>query len=83
MSIPPPLKRVTTWRQLKSEAEGLKDFYKRALDVAEDLCIVADMRDELLLSQVLKKHGSLKVHGAFKVSEELLLPEAEIVNDVN
>lgn len=80
MSQPPQPRRVTTWEQLKTEATNLRDFYRRALDVSEDLCVAADMRDEILLSQILNKHRNLKAHPAFKVSEELLVEDAQVIN---
>jgi hypothetical protein len=71
MSQPPQPKVVTTWRDLSIEVQGLRDFYRLALEAAEDLCIAAEMRDETLLSIVLERHGRLKGHGAFKVSKEM------------
>ncbi len=77
----PPPKIVRTWNELSEEVRGLRDFYKEALEAAEDLCVAADMRDEVLLSIVLERHGNLKTHEAFKVSKEMFKPiEAVNVN---
>ena len=67
----PQPKVVRTWSELSEEVHGLRDFYKQALEAAEDLCVAADMRDETLLSIVLERHASLKTHEAFKVSKEI------------
>ena len=81
MSQAPPLKVVRTWAELAAEVKGLRDFYREALEAAEDLCVAADMRDEILLSIVLEKHSKLKTHEAFKVSKEMFKPiEAVNVN---
>ncbi len=72
MSMPPQPKVVRTWADLKAEFDQLKDYYSRALEAAEDLCLAADMRDETLLSIVLERHSNLKSHAVFTVGKELL-----------
>ncbi len=73
MSPPHPLKVVRTWYDLRKEVRGLRDFYRQALEAAEDLVVAADMGDEVLLSAVLDRHGQLKTHEAFKVSPDLFV----------
>jgi len=76
-------KIVRTWTELSEEVQGLRDFYKQALEAAEDLCVAADMRDETLLSIVLERHANLKTHEAFKVSKEMFSTIQEAPSHVN
>lgn len=62
---------VKTWVELRREVRALRDFYRQASEVADDLVMAADMADEDLLAAVLTKHGKLKACDAFKVSAEL------------
>lgn len=68
---------VKTWKDLRDEVKGLRDFYKDALAAAEDLVVAADLADEKLLTAVLAKHSQLKGHGAFRVSNDLFNGKAD------